>query len=100
MTRLLHAFALSACVLSTTCAPIPLPRVLPAARRSPHTGYAGPTYAANDMWLCRPDLPADQRRVDLASFAFNTVMGLHVLDLQFSQDELIDLIGRRAAALP
>jgi len=38
--------------------------------------------------------------IDLASFALNTAMGLHVLDLQLPQGELIDLVARRAAALP
>lgn len=67
MRRLLHAITLAFASLAAACAPIPAPRVLPEGLRSPYTGYASPTYSAADMWLCRPDLPADHCRVDLAA---------------------------------
>jgi hypothetical protein len=38
--------------------------------------------------------------VDLAAFVLNTGLGLHILDFQLPQGELIDLVARRAAALP
>jgi hypothetical protein len=46
--------------------------------------------------------PGDTRQgpIDLGSFVLNTQMGTHILDLQFPQGDLIDMIARRAAALP
>ena len=46
--------------------------------------------------------PGDTRAspLDLGAMAFDTSMGLHVLDMQFPQGDLIELIARRAAALP
>jgi hypothetical protein len=46
--------------------------------------------------------PGDQRRapLDLESFWFGTQIGLHVLDLQFPQGDLVDLVRRKIAAAP
>jgi pimeloyl-ACP methyl ester carboxylesterase len=49
--------------------------------------------------------PGDQRRVplDLGDFRLNTAMGLHILDLQFPQGDLVNMVAQRvkaAAALP
>jgi Protein of unknown function (DUF3089) len=38
--------------------------------------------------------------IDLTAARLNTALGLHVLDLQLPQGDLIDLVKRRAAALP
>jgi hypothetical protein len=42
----------------------------------------------------------DQRLspVDLQATRLNTLLGLHILDLQFPQGDLIDLVARKAAA--
>jgi hypothetical protein len=44
--------------------------------------------------------PGDQRRspIDLQSFALNTGMGMHILDFQFPQADIVDMVARRAAA--
>jgi pimeloyl-ACP methyl ester carboxylesterase len=44
----------------------------------------------------------DRRKspLDLGALLFGTGLGLHVLDLQFSQGDLIDLVARKAAAAP
>jgi hypothetical protein len=39
-------------------------------------------------------------KLRLEGLRFNTRMGLHVLDFQLPQGDLVDLVGRRAAALP
>ena len=46
--------------------------------------------------------PGDLRKspLDLDSVWLRTPMGLHVLDFQFAQGDLIDMVARRAAALP
>ncbi len=46
--------------------------------------------------------PGDTRPspIDLGTFALNTGMGMHILDLQFPQGDLVDMVARRAAALP
>ncbi len=38
--------------------------------------------------------------VDLSSRLLRGTLGLHILDLQFAQGDLVDLVARRAAALP
>jgi hypothetical protein len=42
----------------------------------------------------------DKRKspIDFSSFWLTTQMGLHILDLQFAQGDLIDLVARKAAA--
>jgi hypothetical protein len=46
--------------------------------------------------------PGDVRvsPLDLGSFWLDTSLGLHILDMQFPQGDLIDLVARKAAALP
>ena len=45
--------------------------------------------------------PGDtQGPIDLKQFALDTSLGTHILDFQFPQGDLIDMVGRRAAALP
>ena len=45
--------------------------------------------------------PGDTRPglVDLGQWALNTQLGLHILDFQFPQGDLIDMVSRRAKAL-
>ena len=45
--------------------------------------------------------PGDQRRspLDLSSSLFRTDLGLHLLDYQLAQGDLVDLVAERAAAL-
>jgi hypothetical protein len=61
-------------------------------------GKDGYRYLA--VWEAR--LPGDVRVApfDLGGWMFGTKMGLHVLDFQLPQGNLIDLVARRAAALP
>jgi hypothetical protein len=42
--------------------------------------------------------PRDERAspVDLADGRFNGLLGLHVLDFQFAQGDLVDLVARKA----
>jgi hypothetical protein len=65
--RILVLLLAVAALLSTACAAIPPPTVLPAGLHSPYTGYQSPTYSAPSMWVCRPDLPSDHCRVDLSA---------------------------------
>jgi hypothetical protein len=46
--------------------------------------------------------PGDHREepLDLDAFWFGTQMGLHILDLQFPQGDLVDLVRRKIAAAP
>jgi hypothetical protein len=41
--------------------------VIPPGIASPFTGYASAKYQRPEMWLCRPDLPGDRCRADLAA---------------------------------
>ncbi|MEO5727070.1 MAG: DUF3089 domain-containing protein, partial [Byssovorax sp.] len=45
-------------LLSAGCA-LPPRTVVPSGLQSPFTGYSSEKYRADDMWLCRPDLPVD-----------------------------------------
>jgi hypothetical protein len=47
-----------------------------------------------------PDGDARTDRLDLMGWRWRGAMGLHLVDMQFSQGDLIELVGRRAAALP
>jgi hypothetical protein len=68
--------------------------------------YAGQCVdgAGGDRYLAVSTSPgpddARQGPLDLEMFGLNTPMGMHVLDFQFPQGDLIDLVGRRAAAVP
>jgi hypothetical protein len=63
MPRLLQLALLLACgALSSGCL-IPAPTVAPTGLHSPFTGYSSPLYRDDQMWLCRPDLPADVCRL-------------------------------------
>ena len=44
--------------------------------------------------------PGEPGPIDLTDARLNTGLGLHVLDFQLPQGDLIDLVKRRAAALP
>ncbi len=53
--------------VTTACAPLPPLTVLPPPQAPAYAGYRSPKYADDRMWLCRPDLPADQCRIDLTA---------------------------------
>jgi hypothetical protein len=46
--------------------------------------------------------PGDAREapIDLYSLGLNTGLGLHILDFQLAEGDLVDMVARRAAALP
>jgi hypothetical protein len=46
--------------------------------------------------------PGDTREspIALGTLALNTAMGMHILDFQFPQGDLVDMVARRAQALP
>jgi len=58
MPRLPLLGLLAAAALASGCA-LPAPTTPPPGLHSPFTGYSSTLYRDDNMWLCRPDLPAD-----------------------------------------
>ena len=52
------------------------------------------------FWKQQHRKPDSVTPVDLTAGALSGSMGMHVLDLQFPQGDLIEAVARRAAALP
>ena len=53
-----------------------------------------------EVWFAPADGDRRPPPVDLGALLFGTDLGLHILDFQFPQGDLIDLVARKAAAAP
>jgi hypothetical protein len=64
------AFRIAPCALAllgSGCASLPAATILAPPEHPGYEGYRSAKYDDPSSWLCRPDLPADQCRVDLTA---------------------------------
>lgn len=85
-----HLMGLAAVAPFAVGCVFPQPTVIPPGVESPFTGYASALYGRDEMWLCRPDLPANPCAADLTATEIHSDGSRTVVPFVPAKDPAID----------